>query len=419
MQLPIETWLTTQPLTQDARDLFAESAICFKAGAYRAALLFAYLGFQSTIRDRILTAGPPSGITPPHWSSIQRDLRGDETWDAKAFEATQNKKHQIFIIADELRGQIEYWKNRRNDCAHSKANAIGSPYVESFYLFIQSSLAKMVVNGSSQGLLAKIALHFDPTYTSPGADPLLLAIELASVIDRHHMTDFFDQLIGVFSTTSLMGTFVRGESVIFFDAIYRQPDQAIQAAFTTYLLAREDLLVRFLRSFPSRVLLLSGQPPLLRRLWTVHAFANGYADFALYAALLRNGLVPPTDIPLANQEAVDRMRGGIPNSIDAEVLLANGFIAAFDKQAFEDGDVDRFAWGNPNAQTVRWRLENFSLTDVVVGAICSKFNSEPCAHDARDAIIQLFYENPVKKTEFRTIAARLTRNLPSLIHTLW
>jgi hypothetical protein len=418
VQLPIEQWLTTQTLTQDARDLFAESAVCFKAGAYRAALLFSYLGFQSTIRDRVLAADPPTGVTPPHWASIQKNLRGDETWDAKAFEATQDKKHQIFVISDELRGQIEYWKNRRNDCAHSKANAIGSPYVESFYLFVQSNLAKMVVNGSSQGLLGKIVRHFDPTFTSPGTDPLPLAMELASAIDRHHMADFFDQLVGAFSTSSLLGTFVRGESVVFFDAIYRQPDVAIQTAFWGYLCAREDLLVSLLRYSPVRVILLSGQSQLLRRLWTVHAFANGYPDFVLYAALLRNRLLPQSDIPLANQQAVDRMRGGIPAPADAEVLFANGFITAFDKQAFEDGDVDRFTWGNPNALTVKWRLEHFSLTDVVVVAICSKFNSEPCARDARDALIQLFHENPAKRIEFQTIATRLTRSLPSLIHTL-
>lgn len=418
MQLPIEQWITTQTLTRDAQDLFAESIVCFKASAYRAALLFSYLGFQSTIRDRILAAAPPAGYMAPHWATVQNGLRDDGTWDAKAFETTQNKKTPIFLISDELRDQIAYWKNRRNDCAHSKANAIGSPHVESFYLFVQSNLAKLVVNGSSQGLLSKIALHFDPTYTSPGRDPLPLANELPSAVDRLHITEFFDQLVAVFSTPSLLGPSIRAESNVFFDAVYRQPDEWIRAAFTAYLAAHEDLLVSFLRHYPSRILLFATQPTLIRRLWTVYAFQNGRADFALYAALLRNNLITLADIPVAHQTVLQRMKGGTPTAGDAQVLAETEFINAFDWYAFQEGYVDRFVWGNPNALTTRWRLEHFPISDVAVTAICFNFSAEPCAHDARDALIQLFAENPAKKQEFQLAANRLGKELPSLIPSL-
>jgi hypothetical protein len=113
------------------------------------------------------------------------------------------------------------------------------------------------------------------------------------------------------------------------------------------------------------------------------------------------------------------MRGGVPtDEADEQTLLANGFISAFDKHAFDEGAVDRFEWGNSNAQTVRWRLERYGMTDVAVATICDKFDAEPCAHRPRDALITLFAQNPTRKGEFQAAATRLGKELPALIPTL-
>ncbi len=394
MQLAIEQWLASQPLTRDASDLFRESVICYKAGAYRAALLLGYLGFQSTVRDRILTAAAPTGFPPGQWTSIQNDLRNDDKWDPATFDATQNKSNPIFTIADDIRKQVAYWKDRRNDCAHSKANAISAAHVESFWLFAQSNLPKMVVTGSSQALLARIERHFDPTYVMPGTDPLPLATEVASAVDRRYLTQFFDELLAAMSTPSLFGTtpVLRQEVLLFFEALFRQPDTGLQASTLAYLTTNEPLLVAVLRYAPSRVTYLNGQPQLIRRLWTTYLF-NGWADFPTYAALLRNNLIPATEVADAHVQIIDRMKGGVPDDSDAAALEASDFIAAFDQYAFDEGSIDRFDWGNPNSGAVRWRLERYPLTDSAVSKICSKFDAEPCAHGPRDALTQLFAQN--------------------------
>lgn len=51
MKLKFEEWLVEQEIDKDTEvnDLFLEGITCYKASAYRAALLFSFLGFQTVI----------------------------------------------------------------------------------------------------------------------------------------------------------------------------------------------------------------------------------------------------------------------------------------------------------------------------------------------------------------------------------
>jgi len=62
MKLQLEQWLDDQTLSSESQSCFEESFICYKVAAYKAALLFGYLGFLTTIRDRILQSRSPEGI---------------------------------------------------------------------------------------------------------------------------------------------------------------------------------------------------------------------------------------------------------------------------------------------------------------------------------------------------------------------
>ena len=46
MRLRFSEWLESQEMEDEARDLFSESVKCYKASAYRAALLF-HFGFSN------------------------------------------------------------------------------------------------------------------------------------------------------------------------------------------------------------------------------------------------------------------------------------------------------------------------------------------------------------------------------------
>lgn len=184
VKLPIQEWLEGKNLGTDADALFEESVQCFKAGAYRAALLMSYLGFQSILRDRILSAGAPAGVPPGMWSSIQSKLRSDDEWDPSVFDATQQKAPApVFPVSEDLRQQVTYWKNRRNDCAHSKPGPITASHVEAFWVFVRAHSSKFAVNGSIEALLEKLKRHFDASITPPGTDATPLADEFTSIVD--------------------------------------------------------------------------------------------------------------------------------------------------------------------------------------------------------------------------------------------
>jgi hypothetical protein len=126
VRLPIEVWLETQEFNENAKSLIKEAITCYKASAYRAALLFSYLGFQLILRDRILRSERPGNIHERAWETIKRNLRKEEAWDTEVNECIKknDENKRIFIITEDLRQQAIYWKNRRNDCAHSKPNII-------------------------------------------------------------------------------------------------------------------------------------------------------------------------------------------------------------------------------------------------------------------------------------------------------
>lgn len=56
MILPIEKWMVEQDFPIEATNLLDEGCTCYKAGAYRAGLLFSYLGFEKIIKNRLLDA---------------------------------------------------------------------------------------------------------------------------------------------------------------------------------------------------------------------------------------------------------------------------------------------------------------------------------------------------------------------------
>ncbi len=420
MFFDFEQWIATQVLTADARDLFREAALCYRGGAYRAALLMSYLGLQSTVRDRLLAASmPPAGVPAGKWAKLHKELRDDSTWDAATFDALQAKAPApIFPISDDLRDQIAYWKNRRNDCAHFKSNAIAAAHVDSFWLFTKSNLAKLAVNGSDAALLDKIERHYDATYTPVGADARPLAAEISSCVDTKALALFFAAVAARLSNTLLGTQYPRPELFEFLNVVLGDPNPLVAGACVDFLASNEPLVATFLRRFPQRLQFFAADAPLVRRLWKTHAFGGGQADFPLYGALLSAGLIPAAEVAAAHTLVVSKLRGGIPLPADAQILQQHGFFAALEQKAFVNQAIDQFEWGNPNASLMQWYLEVFPISDAAVKAICHAFNSEPCAHGPRDELTALFAAKQAKRDEFRNAADRLGLTLPALITSL-
>lgn len=417
MQLIVEQWLIETNLPQEAIIAFNEAVRCYKAGAYRAALLFSYLGWGLSLRIRILTAQCPAGISSSLWAGISVRLRNEDKWDNEVFECTQKlNPAPIFEVSDDLRRQVRYWRDRRNDCAHFKVNEIGSPYVETFWQFLRSNLPKFVPRGSQAALIEEILRFFDPNQTPPGSDIGPIVTLIASSIETPDLVGFFEEVVDRLTITVGAARLRRvSELTAFFEGILRLSNQQLTVPLTGYLVREYNLLLELLRSNPSRVLIWSGYGTLIRRLWRELLFEQGHQDLPVYTALLRNNLVPPPEISEANSWVVRRLNNDVPTPQDLPILLAAGFVDSFVEHAFGRRMIDDFDWGNRNALTARWYLEHFQITGAIARVICSVFHSSPYPYGARDALGNLFANNLAKRAELERAAAEVNVEVPQTI----
>jgi len=173
------------------------------------------------------------------------------------------------------------------------------------------------------------------------------------------------------------------------------------------------VLVAVLRKWPESVGYLSAYPAQIRLLWHSDLFQQNHKDLNIYAALLRNNLIPPEQLVEANSRAVQGLRGELPQAADIDALARSGFFAALRSKAFEDQLVDQFSWGNANAPTIAWYVLNFTLDSVVVRSICSAFGREPYPFEVRDALKQVLSPGSPKRIEFERLAQQEGVPVPS------
>lgn len=409
MLLPIESWLSTAEVGDDARQAFQEGVVCYKADAYRSAVLATYLGWGLTLRGRILRAAPPAGVPQGKWQKIQAELRGDEAWDSATFDATQQKQPApVFLVSDDLRRQVKFWRDRRNDAAHFKDNEIGAPHVEALWLFVRSNLAKFVPNGSAAALLAGIVEHFDPNVTPPEEDVAPLLAAAPAAVPKQDVAGFLAALAEALTTTfGTMKMVRRSELAQVHRALLLLADPVFVRETVDHLRRSPDRLVDVLRLDPGAVQHWASDAALIRRLWRELLWAQSGARLPVFAALVRNGLVPAQEQPEANEWFAANLDGELPTQAEVADLDACGFFQAVKKAAFTDEKVNRFNWGNPNAPLVRWLLERESLDETTIRVLCAVFSGQPYPNAARDAIKDLFATNALKKAEFTQGATAL------------
>lgn len=415
MLLHIEKWIAEIPLPKESVVAFQEAAIAYKAGANRAALLFSYLAWGLTLRDRILKApGAPTGVTQEHWEAILRRLRDDDRWDAQVFDCTQMQSPApLFTVSDDLRVQVRYWRDRRNDCAHFKLNEIDAPHVEAFWAFIRSNLGRFVPRGSEAELTDALLRYFDANVTAPGTDLIPLVKRIPGSMTRDRFKPFILNAREALTTSWGTVTLPRSDEFNFFLATCLSEGGLLGEAALEVLLEDRAALVGTLRIWPQTAGYMSGHPEHIRELWRKDLFKKGHTDLRIYASLLRNSLIPPEQLEEANDRAVKGISGDVPDSGDVAVLDAAGFFAAFRALAFEQRYVNQFAWGNANAPMVTWYLEHFPLDETVARAICESFGAPPYPFAAETALRELFSGNSRKYAELCTMAQQIGCAVPT------
>jgi hypothetical protein len=267
MKIAFEEWLRNQDLSDDANGCFDESFLCYRTKAYRAALLFSYLGFLTVLRERLSAANPPPSIPVQMWEDRKRKLADENVWEETVFEAVEiQNPAPFFPVTDDLRREVRYWRDRRNDCAHFKRRAIDYAQVEGLWSFIQSRLAIFVVIGSSGDLLTRIIDHHDSTLTAPGRPSSSLVSALSELVLPTGYARFLDDLSSRLSGPDKGRTSLMAEAS-FLDGCLRYGSGPLKAAIETHVLKSEERQEKFLVRYPEHVGLLTGHPSRVRKLW--------------------------------------------------------------------------------------------------------------------------------------------------------
>jgi hypothetical protein len=414
MRLPIETWVAETPLPDESLVAFNESVVAYKAGANRAALLFSCVAWGLALRERLLnTPDPPNGMPVGQWQKLLQDLRNEDRWDAQVFDCTQMKTPvTLFHVSDDIRTQVRYWKDRRNDCAHFKLNEINPAHVESFWAFVRSNLGRFVPLGSEADLIAAILRHFDTNVTPPNTDLSPLVARIPQSMGPERFKPFLVDAKNALSTK--VGTFLLARSTeyhVLLATCLSAGDRLGKAALELMLEDR-SALVGILRMWPEAAGYLSDFPDHVRQLWRKDLFGKGHTDLAVYAALLRNSMIPEDQILEANQYVAASIQGDIPLEADVDRLNQSGFFSALKALAFEQNRIDQFGWGNANAPIIAWYVLRFPLDEEVVTAICACLGTAPYPFAVESALKELLTSNPTKLAEFEAIATRLGKPIP-------
>ena len=163
MKLEIEKFISEIEFPEAAMSLIEEGILCYKVGAYRSVYIMSYLFFLNVVKYRALESSyAPIGYGRERKKKTD-EIPNDEVWEIKVFDLiTRGKSHsRYFEISKSIITQMEYWRTLRNDCVHSKGNQFVAAHVESFWLFIQSTLPELVINCRKNVLSREVEEYFE------------------------------------------------------------------------------------------------------------------------------------------------------------------------------------------------------------------------------------------------------------------
>lgn len=413
MKTRIEIWIEEQKFTIQIQKLFEESIICYKHGAYRASLLFSYLGFITHIKEVLVKSNNPNSVNIGRWNNIQNEIQDDDKWEKRVFEELTNSSNPIFDIKEDLRQQIKYWKDRRNDCAHFKSNDIENHTIETFWSFLRSNLAKITVEGGKASLINKFNTHFDLTKTPPNTNFDHLILEIHSAVDLVDFDSFLDDLgneIDRYGFYDDKIVHIHNKILEFCSADYK-------LKLVSYLKTNK-LDIDFIGSYVDKINALDYSESDIRQLWKKRIFKanNRRYVFIVYAALLRNGMIPQNQLKEAFLQLFDKYEQtgySMPSDIQTKSMLTNQILGEIIfKQAIEEDDLSTFMWVNSKCDFISFYIENFPLKKETVMSLCKMPTRSNYSYWLEEKLKNMFSDNQHKKTEFNNIATQNGLSIP-------
>jgi len=416
MKLQFEEWINRKQYGKSVTALFYEAFTCYRNAAYRASLLFSYLGLMTILKETIIRSAKPAPIPQGRWNAIIGKLQNDDSWETTVFEELTNSSSSIFNINESIRQQVKYWKDRRNDCAHFKANDIESFHTESFWSFVKSNLLKISIEGGMANLLNKLEKHFDPTFTPPDKDVTPLVREIDDTVEQTSLTDFWNEL---YTRIDLIGFSFFGETDFTkaVKAAFECCNEVVRENLATFLKANKfDLFIIYY--YPDKVNQMNYSAADTREIWRNRIWENKSTAFSIYGTLLRNALLPKSEVSEANLHMISKGTDYRPQDEPTHLALAgNGFGETIFQVAFVQGRLtDWLNFVNPRADMIAYYIEKYPLKDEAVEIICEMYTRDRYSWWLGERITRIFTEIPEKKADFHDIATRKGYTIPKSLN---
>ncbi len=408
MFLDFEKWINKKSIPQESLDTFLEAILCYKFGAYKASLLFSYIGFQLIIKDRILKSNMPQSFPTGKWAKIHNDLRNDDKWDSAIFDTIQIKtNYEIFHISEDLRNQITYWRNRRNDCAHSKNNVINASQVESFWFFIKSNLSKFIVIGGKDELLNKVKDHFDISKTPPNQDIGYIVNDIPSTVDVQNYESFLKDLLDLVRTfDDSMSSKNFTKDIIVIEKIISLNSKELTNAISNIIKSNDDLLLTYFREYPHHIVIFSENKTFIRSIWFDKLFVSNTTkeDFSIYCSILKTDLIPQEQMNESFEHIIrDRLLYKGPCNEDFIFLKNIKFFDKFKEIAFIENTISQFEWSKKNVNFIIYHLSQFEIDEIIADSIYSTFNVENFPFKLAENLALFLNSNECKKNQLISI----------------
>lgn len=422
MKIQQEIWLEAQTFVEETRELFLEGIRCYKSEAYKASLLFSYLGLQSMIKNRVMESDKPDGYVQNEWDYKKRDLiNDDETWEKKVQELVKNRTKPVFKLSQDVYDQYFYWKDRRNDCAHAKGNYISYPHVEAFWLFVQSNGQKFVVNGGKDFIIKQLQDHYDITKTPPGQDVSLIISKIPQALEKAE----YHNLLESIEALTLQDPKSKSIKMEIWKKLSNLSE--LEAEFVEYLKidSKSAFSLSLLRREPRLIKLFKDEHIFIRRTWM--NFNSEFNDYYIMIEMLRNSIIPIEQ----REELFIKMISNISSDVfeydgwiidkeieevDRMLLDSCGFFKTFYKKAFEEKKiVNDFNWGNRNKELVCYYLKFFDLDSVIVSAINRSFTTSYPPRYLNSALVEFYKKNSLIKQKHNDISNEIGESVPQVI----
>lgn len=385
MKLKIDDWIEQNKFSKAVNILLKDSSLCYKAGAYRASLLFSYLGFLTILKERIISANKPQNYIEGEWNSLISKIRNEDKWEEAIFDSTQQKvkidqstkdiiRDPIFSIKDDIREQIKYWKNRRNDCAHFKENNIDYYHIESFWAFLESNLSKITIEGGLNTLINKIKDHFNPILTPPNEDFTHLIKDIEHSVEPSKLSDFWDKFI----IPSEWDVRLSASRKRFLKECFRISSDVVKDSIIGKLKENKYYLIDFLDTYPELLTSFNFTSQEVRKLWSLDLAKSNNA-IGILASLLRNGLIPKEQIAEANKSVMNRIEDYSPNAMEHHTLEVNGFFTAFKSEIIENPSFTgfrSFLWVNSRADLISGIIKSFPADKETLVKLSDHYNQD-------------------------------------------